>query len=880
MELRKNASKKEWPTLRLSCLRDHLGASLEAILARHRAGASGRDITAALTARIDALICALYADALDEQNGRMSPDYAIIAQGGYGRGALNPKSDIDLLFLFRKKVEEGDPITRAILHPLWDLHFEVGYSTRTLSDCVAAAQEDTDSLTAMLEARHIAGAPDLAQHLDDMLTRRFFGRKARTFINRKIEERKRRHGRAGASVQLLEPNVKESPGGLRDTHTVGWFLRARRGLRAPEGLLTDAMLTRRNYKLFTDALDFLLRTRNELHFCTNKSFDVLEHDLQPAIAQNLGYTDSDNALGVEHFMRSYYLHARAVKDISDLICERMQGQSSAARAMSLLARRELDDGAVLYPTHIGLPKKRKAFFADIPHRLLSIFLDAQRFGVPINEAAQQAVKDHLHLIDDDLRRSPRAARIFLDILRAPAGIAETLRTMHRLDVLGAYIPEFGGLTCLVQYNRYHIYTADEHTLVAIENLERLMRTPPALVPEDLRHLKRVSNEIPRKDLLFLGLLMHDAGKSARDSDHSTTGAQMTRTFLERINMPQEQIDIAAFLVQHHLNMSHIAQRRDLSDDTLIADFAAQFSHPDMLRMLYVLTYADLSAVARTAWTAWKAHLLRDLYEKTFRHLTQSETDRELAPKKDIQTLIDNLSNRFPPQKLVEHLTNMPPRYPGLNSPEEVARHLVLIDEMGDRPVAITVAPGGLFSEMTICTYDSPYRLSEICGVLATYDINIFSAQAYTRSDGIVIDIFQITGPDGSPDLAPELQQKIQDTLTAVAQGDIHVRDLFAKYQQRWSRRRKPAIPIPTEIAFENGVSGRYTVIDIAAQDATGLLYTITRTLSDLGLDIYTARIGTQADRAVDAFYVRKNSGKITDKEDIRAIVQTLLERIG
>lgn len=862
-----------WPTERLSYLRTYLDTAWETIYAHHQSGASGNAVVAALTQRVDTLIQALYAEAIDEHGEPTG--FAVIAQGGYGRGALNPHSDIDLLFLFEKKVHEGDPITRAILHTLWDLRFDVGYSTRTLSDCITAAQDDTDSMTAMLETRHLVGDPTLKTHLQDALARRFFGRRASGFINKKTQERIQRHSKFKFSTQLLEPNIKESPGGLRDIHTAGWFLMARRSIRAPEGLQKSHILTRRNYEIYVKAFDFMLRTRNELHFHTGKYFDVLEHDLQLIIAKNLGYRDRDNELGVEHFMRDYYTHARAIKHLSDLICERLKGQSSTGRAVGLLTRRQLDDGSVLHHTHIALPKKRRHFFDNAPHRLLSLFLNAQRFGVSLNEAAKQGIKDHLHLIDDSFRSSGRASRIFLDLFRAPVGIGTTLRTMHELDVLGTYVPEFGSLTCLVQYNRYHIYTADEHTLVAVERLDYLARSPS--LPQDLQHLRRVYNEIPRKELLYLALMMHDVGKSVRDKDHSIVGAEMTRDFLKRLQLPDDQIETVVFLVRHHLAMSAIAQRRDLSDQRMIAEFASTFSHPDVLRMLYVLTYADLSAVTQTAWTAWKGHLLRELYENTFYLLTQSaQPNREQPEPQDIQKILTALESRIPYQTLVEHLNNMPPRYPEQNSPEEIAQHLQLIDTMGSSLVAVNVQPGGLFLEITICTHDLPFRLSEICGVLATRDINIFSAHAYTRNDGTVIDIFQVTS-DMDDDAA--LREKIQQTLTDVFQKKERVSDLFANYSQRWSLKRQPTTPISPKITFDNNVSMRSTVIDITAQDAIGLLYRITRTLSDLGLDIYTARIGTQADRAVDAFYIRKNGDKITDPAQLEYITRELTHAI-
>lgn len=875
-DLRVSNTPKSLPQKRLKALNTYLDTTYEEIYQAHQQGAGGTQIVQALTKRMDTLIAALYQEGVAEK-GQNPSRYAVLAQGGYGRGALNPKSDIDLLFLFEKKVEDGDPVTRMILHTLWDLRFEVGYSTRTLSECVIAAQEDTDSLTSMLEARHLAGSKSLAQKLETVLAKRFFGRKAKGFISSKVEERRHRHSRAGFSVQLLEPNIKESPGGLRDTHSVGWFLKARRGLIAPTGLLDDHFLTRRNYKLYVDAVDFLLRTRNALHFHTQKPLDVLEHDLQPIVSKNLGYTDSNGELGVEHFMRDYYLHARHIKHTSDLICERLKGQSSANRAVGLLTKRELDDGSILYPTHIGLPKIRRTFFTDNPSRILSLFLNSQRFGVPINETAQQAIKDHLSLIDDAFRSSPQTTQILLNIFRGQAGIAATLRTMHELDVLGACIPEFGSLTCLVQYNRYHIYTADEHTLVAIENLERLSRA--TTLPDDLRHLKRILNEIPRKDLLYLALLMHDVGKSARDNDHSTTGAHMTRIFLERMDLPKAEIETVVFLVQYHLNMSDIAQRRDLSDQALIADFASLFNHSDLLRMLYVLTYADLSAVTRTAWTAWKGYLLRELYEKTFDALSQKETNLEDLAREDVEKLIAHIGDQVSAKQLTEHLNNMPPRYPSQNSAEEVTQHLRLIENLDKEPVGISVAPSGLFSEIIICTHDKPFRLSEICGVLATNDINIFSAQAYTRRDGIVIDVFQVTSPENAPEISQDLQKNIKHALIEVFRENVQVDELFAKYQQRWSRRRQPTIPISTEVTCDNESSEAYTILDISAQDQIGLLYTLTRALSKLGLDIYTARIGTQADRAVDAFYICKNGKKITDPADIRQISEQLTQSL-
>lgn len=873
--LRAKSGRKELPKRRTELLRRYLDGTWSDILAQHRSQAPGRAVVDALTQRVDTLVSVLFTEAVLDCGGDPPQGYAVLALGGYGRGALNPKSDVDLLFLFRK-VERAHPVTRTILHTLWDLRFEIGYSTRTISDCLFASREDPDSLTSMYEARHLVGGRDLSEKLEDALNGQFFGRRARAFIAQKIEERRQRHARAGLSVQLLEPDVKESMGGLRETHAVGWLLKAH-GIAAPDGLLETHLLNRRNFGLFQDALDFLLRTRNELHFLTGKRQDVLEHDLQPTAAIGLGYKDQNGELGVERFMRDYYRHARNIKHLSDLICERLHGQPSVAhRAVGFIVRRTLDDGSVLTHSSIGLPRKRKSFFEDNPWRLLSLFLDAQRFGVPINEPTRRRIQDGIHLVDDALRRSRKGAHIFLEILRAPGGVAETLRTMHELGILGAYIPEFDSLTCLVQYNRYHIYTADEHTLLAIEHIERL--STHSSEDGNLAHLKQAFKEIPRKEILYLAVLLHDIGKSVRGSDHSLEGATMAKRFLLRLGLPSEEIDGIVFLIRNHLQMSHISQRRDLSDERMLREFSRSVRHPDLLRMLYLLTYADLSAVTRTAWTAWKAHLLRELHTKTLRLLTQGapslEEERRQAASRD---LVRAIGDRFEEGEVKTHLNRLPPHYAELNDSENVERHLNLIRKLEKASVAVGFAPSLFFSEVTVCTRDKPYRLSEICGVLSSNDINIFGAQAYTRSDGVVIDIFQVTTLDEASRRIH--QRQVQNQLAGVFQEKIRLEELFIRHRRRWSRRRKPSARIPTEVHFENGISDKYTIIDIFAQDAVGLLYRITRTLSDLGLDIDTARVTTQADKAVDSFYALRKGEKIESREMQDPIRKELITRI-
>jgi len=586
-------------------------------------------------------------------------------------------------------------------------------------------------------------------------------------------------------------------------------------------------------------------------------------------------------MGVEQFMRDYYGNARTIHQLTDLVCEKLGKTSVANKALDLIVRRPLDDGAILSHTQIQLPKRRSHFFEQDPHRLLSLFLDAQRFGARINHTAQQAIRDNVHLIDDELRASPKAARIFLEILRSPADVAITLRRMHDLGVLDAYIPEFGGLNCLVQYNLYHVYSADEHTLVTIRNLEQLGRNPD--LSPDLRPFRRLYNEVSRRELLYIALLTHDVGKARRGKDHSIEGAAMSRTFLERIGLPEPQIQSVEFLVEHHLTMSHISQRRDLGDEEMIAEFAKRFRTPDDLRMLCLLTYADLSGVTKTAWSSWKGQLLWELFVKSFNIMTGSveTSEQDAVLEQTIPQMLKELDGRHAPEKIESHLRTLPLRYAQTVSSDELAAHIDLIEQLEKTHVGILFTESGAFSEVTVCTHDFPGRLSQICGVLATNDLNIFSAQAYTRDDGIVIDTFQLTSPDGVGRVEADRKTRVQGQIEKVFDGTTEIHELFEKHQARWSRRRNRSHTSPTELTFDNVISDQYTVIDIFAHDEVGLLHRITDGLSDIDLDISTARISTQADRVIDSFYVRhKETGKVSDADTLALIRSKLLEKLA
>ena len=880
---RSGSSASETPSEReaVQVFKSFLESQRQRILNLHRSGAHGISVSSALCQMVDNVIKRAYEkmtqDILgyrhrDGSHGVHLAPCAVAALGGYGRGLLNPQSDVDILFIIRSHDQKTEKIVKGILYLLWDLRFDIGHSVRTPKECVHQAKRDITSKTAMLESRYLAGNTSLYREFQDAIVGQL---NDRAFIKAKLAEKNQRHARTGLSVQLLEPNVKESPGGLRDIHTVQWLLKARKGSFFLESLLSSKLLPKRDYHLYVGALDFLLEVRNELHFLEGAKSDVLRYELQPQIAKALGYCDSPEGLAVEDFMRNYYLQARNTKHISDLLCNKLGGKNSKLRRFP---KKDLADGTILSGGEIYLPKRRSSFFKEDPTRLLSIFFQAQRYRACISETAYRQIRIDLDLVDDDFRRSPQNRDMFLKILKAPYGVASTLFSMHELGVLESYIPEFGRINCLVQYDTYHVFTADEHTLVAIENIERIRGNGSPYT------IARVLYEITGKiELLYLAILFHDIGKG-EGKDHLKRGAQLSREVLSRWNFCDKERDTVEFLVANHLIMSQNSQRRDFNDPKFKETFAEKFPDLETLKMLYLLNYADLSALTKEALTDWKETLLTDLYYKTSERITSGAKEEEEKQKAEdaLKKILTQLQDEFPEDKIRNHIRSLPPRYVLSNDAEHIRTHIKLVDSLDTQPIALSPQPESQFTSVHFAAKDRPYLLSQICAILAVNDINIFSAEIYTRADHTALDTFRVTdakthGPVRAGSWA-EVEKQLQDIFGGHQSTEL----LFRQHERRWSKRKEPPKSArPTKVVFEAGVSDIYTVIDVFAQDTVGLLYKITRTLSDLGLDIHTAKITTEVDQTVDAFYITKVDGsRITYPDEQEIIADTLLDRIS
>lgn len=826
-----------------------------------RSGEGGLALAVRLTDAVDAVVLATYERSRLEMGGV----HALVALGGFGRREMAPYSDVDLLFLFKKETDKSPEFISGVLHPLWDLGFDVGHSSRTVTESVKMAREDLESCTAMMDGRLLAGSPELFSDYQQRLYKR-----VPKSVPTQLNKWRRARIDNKDSVQLLEPNVKESPGGLRDIQALEWAMKAR-AEQPDTSSLWSRYLEASDVEVIARGRAFLWRVRHQMHFEVGRKCDLLEQDLKMQIALDLGYKDEDQELGVERFMHDYYQHARAVFHLVELGFERLTRRPRHSARSMYLERGVLSvDGEILLTDG-------EEYFAEDPERLLKIFLVAQTKNLVLSEEVQRTMHTCLHLIDDNLRSSKSACNIFLRILKRKTRVAKTLRTMHELGVLGAYLPEFGGLTCLVQYDIYHIYTVDEHTLVALENLESLGRS------ENKATLVEAFANFERKYLLYLSVLLHDVGKWKRQ-EHISCGVEMTKELVERLDLSEDESRMLVFLVLRHQDLVMISRRRDLDDYQMIAEFASHFANMEWLSALYLLSYADLSAVSSDAWSEWQGALLWELYYKTAEQLQsgmKALEERQRA-RQILDAHVTAVTGHWPANKIASlqaHIEQLPPRYLVAYSLEEIEMHLDRIEELGaESQFVVKFVELADLTEVVICTRDQRQVLAKICGALAVNDLNILRADVNTRDDGIVLDIFQVQDIDGTSSLGDWKKERVAERLGDVLERGLKARELIEGHSTHWDRRNQNRYVKESQVEFENQVSDRYTVIDVNAQDDVGLLYRITYALGEAELDIHMALVDTVTVRAADAFYVVDSAGKkVEDYEVLEGVRERLLK---
>ena len=862
--------------LRLEFFRQALTQGFDSLKVRHAEGASGQESVRAHAYLMDEVIFSLTRLIADDTaRARLdATPLVVVALGGYGRQELHPLSDIDLMVVYDGELSPYvQRMMQELLYSLWDLGLQVGHSLRSLDDCVAMARTDFPSRTSMQEARFLSGDRRLFARFGRVLRENVYRRDFAQFLETTLSERDQRYRRFGASPYIGEPNVKESAGGLRDVHTAMWLGEAKFGARTLRELADKGLITSREQAATDAALTFLWRVRNELHFFSGHKNDVLGRDLQPRIAKNLGYENDDTSLGVERFMRDYYLHARVIHRVSRRLIARCQETLSRRGSAEGRQRQQaLADGLVFFDGQLHLVDRDPGPLRAEPSRLMKVFWHLHRQGCELSLDLERAVEDTLYLADGAFQRSPVVRDLFLDICRTWGRAAQTFSEMHEIGLLGRYLPEFGALTCLVQYDVYHKFSADQHSLLAVEHLEALAPGQSA----ESEGAAQVFHEVEKPELLMLGMLLHDVGK-AKGHGHVAKGIPLIRELVTRIGLDPDDGAVVEFLVAHHLTLSHIAQRRDIDDPKTIADLAATAGDAQRLKMLYLLTWADMRAVGPGVLTPWQASILHELYRRALVRLTGGRAERprrvQLAERLRAAAGAEQTA-----QTVKAHLAMMSDRYVATTGVQRMAEHLRMLQRLAETPVVTElfhhIDLGS--SDLVVVTRDLPGLFSLIAGTLASQGVNIMSAQIHTRGDGIAIDTFQVNEPTGEAVTSPATWVRTLDALRAVLTGDAQVATLLDK--RRAAGRASARAGGPPKITLDNQLSDDYTVLEVKCPDRLGLLYLITRTLAELGLDIATARIATEIDQAVDTFYVHDRGGRKIEDPDALGRARAALEQ--
>ena len=830
---------------------------------------------------IDQLIRVIY-DVASEKiypvaNPTAGEHLSVIAYGGYGRGELAPKSDIDLLFVLPyKKTPRSEQMVEHMLYTLWDLGLKVGHATRSLDDCIRQAKADMTIRTGLLEARFVWGEQSLFRELRRRFLKEVAASTGPDFVEAKLRERDERHRRMGDSRYVLEPNVKDGKGGLRDLHTLFWLGKYLYGVTDVAKLIDVGLFTRAEVDRFAKAQDFLWTVRCHLHYLTDRPEERLTFDLQPELASRMGYRDHAGTSGVERFMKHYFLVAKDVGDLTRIFCAALEARHQRRGLLRLatgLFSRDVE-GFSARGGRLTVPSDNH--FAKNPVEMLRLFEVAHRRKLDIHPEALRLITRNLRRIDDKLRRNPEANRLFLQMLSAKEGAELTLRRLNEAGVFGRFVTDFGRVVAQMQYDMYHVYTTDEHTIRAIGILNQIELGELA---KDHPLSTEIIHKLLSREELYVAVLLHDIAKG-RGGDHSEIGAEIAKKLCPRFGMTAEQTETVSWLVLYHLLMSNVAFKRDLADPKTIQDFVEIVKSPERLRLLLCLTVADIRAVGPGRWNNWKATLLRDLYYRAEAVMSggqASETRRNLSDQV-VVSLRKRLSD-WPEDLLQAHIERGHTAYWLSYDQETLVRHARFIREVeaAGLPLAVDrrVEADRAVTEITIYTADHPGLFSRIAGALAISGANIVDAKINTLNNGMALDSFLVQDESGEafarPDKLAKLSVLVEQTLSG------RLRPLAELGKRRPLQTRTRVFTVEPRVLIDNKASSRHTVIEVNGRDRPGLLYALTRALATLSLQVYAAKISTYGEQVVDVFYVKDLFGmKVEHPSKVLAIHEGLI----
>jgi len=883
---------------RLPLFKSFLQGEHERLFRAHRAGASGLKVTHERSLVMDVVLETLERLANEVYVATYGPlpiETSLLALGGYGRAELCPYSDIDLMFLFPQSVKSKvlEPVqkiyTDEILYPLWDMGLKIGHSTRTIKEAIDEAKADMSSKNALLEARLITGSAGLFQVFTQAYGNFCRGESPHDYIKARLLDQAARREKYGNTVFLQEPEIKNGVGGLRDYHNILWMARIRLNVGTLDELVPLQYLEATERDALLAAYDFLLRTRNELHFISNHATDLLDLEKQPQVALNLGYLQENIFRRVEVFMRDYYQHAQTIYQLSAILERRLAivGEEATSWKSSLKnflsarkqTRQKRIDGFIV--TGQTLTHENPEIFKQDPARLLRVFRLAQQMNVTLDFELTLLIRSHLGLITPQLQNDPHAVRSFLAIIQDLGQVHPTLAQMHELGVLARFLPEFNGLTCLVQHEYYHRYTADIHTLNTIKELDGVFSNQDISVKIFDHEIRKTAQPW----LLYLMLLLHDIGKGIGIENHAENGVKMARPLLNRLGIDPKDQETILFNIQNHLEMARFWQRYDVDDPSTAVSFAKVVGDQETLRYLFVLTYCDARGTAVSIWNSYKNLLHQRLFAATIEVLQGQDAaqTRHDERKQTMLKEVQNLNQAGIAQEEIEaHFNLLPERYFVHGSPQEVYLHLCMVNKLLNN-IAAAESIGSLvpvidwqddrdraLTVINVVTWDRAGLFFRLAGAFTMAGVNILSVKAISRTDHIAIDTFLVCDPGGGPVQNPKAREIFEQ---AVKDSLLHNKDLLPEILEQARKHRALAYlrtqdrlsaSLPPSIDIYQELSAKRTIVEVQASDQIGLLYLLTKAISDHNFDITFARISTERGVAIDTFHVQSVNPGETD----------------
>ena len=872
----------------LSSLSGHYAAECAKIRRHFEDSGDGRAAVLARADLVDTIVAQLYQKFISpELNAPQG--LCLVALGGYGRRELFPHSDIDLLFLVADRWAETShrEAIAAMVRTLWDLGLRVGQSTRTLSDCSQLHRDNLEFNISLLDCRHLAGSPELSRRLHDEAIPHLVGRDRQDLVRNLADMTEQRHAKYGNTVFHLEPNLKEAPGGLRDYHVACWLARiaeieTKGGSAVPEESWPPALRAAGN-----SAFTFLAATRCLLHYRYERDDNLLTYEMQDeAAGSGIGF-DSGQPLPTTDWMRTYFRHARAVFQLADRMMEEALPATSSLYGLFQEWRSRLSnaDFAVLR----GRIYPRQPAIVDDPALLVGLFELVARHGLELSREAERWVEECLPIVGAKAASYSGLWPIFRRILTLPHAV-EALRAMHRSGVLVALFPELAVIDCLVIRDFYHRYTVDEHTLTTLQNLQSLAalrRATGSIRPRKEAggwepRLAEIHSELEQPELLSLCLLLHDVGKGLPAEDHVEGSLNAEAAVSERLGLNAGERETLRFLIANHLEMSATLLRRDIFDPDTIRTFAEKVGTAERLKLLTLLTYADIKAVNPEALTPWKAEMLWQLYAQTSNYLTRTIDESRvhvseggLAKVEEVRRLV---STSAAAESLGGFLEGFPKRYLETHSPEEVAEHFAQWCQLVANPVQVTLRARGRYFELTVLTADRPFLFASLTGTLAAWGMNILKADAFANRAGTVLDTFRFVDLHRTLELNPTEVDRFKASVVDILTGKVDLATLMSGRVNGQALGR-PKVPIPTQVRFDDTSSSHTTLLELITHDRPGLLYHVSSVLASLECNIEVALIDTEGQKVIDVFYLTSAGGKLGGEKQ-EQVQGALLEKLS